>query len=113
MHEPDKPDNADKTILDKTTNPMELPESEPESPEEENDYASIDDVVYEDIKLQTKSDSGPSLTTLTVPQLRVLQVNFKQIGFFWRRRARTSWESDEDMVMPNDLAGRMWELTVF
>ena len=41
---------------------------------EENDYASIDDVVYEDIKLQTKTETVPSLTTLTVPQLRVLQV---------------------------------------
>ena len=42
--------------------------------QEENDYASIDDVVYEDIKLQTKTETVPSLTTLTVPQLRVLQV---------------------------------------
>ena len=78
LHEPDKPDNSDKTI-DKTTakttvTPVVVVEKSPD-PVEENDYASIDDVVYEDIKQQTKTDTVPSLTTLTVPQLRVLQVN--------------------------------------
>ncbi len=61
-------------------------DSASENGDGENDYASIDDdVVYEDIRLQTlpacNGSAGPSgaggltsLNTLTVPQLRVLQV---------------------------------------
>ena len=81
LHEPDKPDNSDKTI-DKTTvkttvvKPVEVVDKTPPETVQENEYASIDDVVYEDIKQQTKTGTVPPLTTLTVPQLRVLQVNY-------------------------------------
>ena len=64
-HTPDKPELPD------------LPERlEQSDPEEENHYVSIDEVVYEDIKLATRTPQSatPSLMSLTKPQLRGLQV---------------------------------------
>ncbi len=64
-HTPDKPELPD------------LPEkSEQSDGEEENHYVSIDEVIYEDIKLATRTPQSntPSLMSLTKPQLRGLQV---------------------------------------